>query len=266
MPTDVESDAGALPVTEDAFLGGRLSIRQPKAGPRAGVDAVFLAAACPARPGESVLEAGAGSGIVSLAVARRVTGASVMGVEIDPRLAALAEGNAAANDLAGVVRFTEGDVTRPSSAFPFAPSSFDHVLANPPFLATGEARLPPDPILRRAHAADPSEWDGWLRFLTAFARPKGTLTLVHRADALARFLPLMEGRFGSLTVCPLFPRTAEPATRILIQGIKGSRGPLKLCQGLVLHRADGGFTDAAEAVLRHGARLDVATGRTHLPE
>jgi tRNA1(Val) A37 N6-methylase TrmN6 len=268
MAADVEDSAGDLPVTEDAFLGGQLSIRQPKAGPRAGIDAVFLAAACPASAGDTVLEAGAGSGIVSLAVASRIPGARVTGVEIDPRLATLAAGNAAANGLAHAVRFIEGDVTRPSSAFAalgLAPDGFDHVLANPPFLTAGEARLPPEAMLRRAHAADAGEWEGWLRFLAAFARPKATLTLIHRADALPRLLPLMEGRFGSLILFPLFPRAGEPANRILIRGIKGSRGPLTICEGLVLHRTDGGFTQAAEAVLRHGARLDVETGQTHLP-
>jgi tRNA1(Val) A37 N6-methylase TrmN6 len=189
-----------------------------------------------------------------------VPGAAVTGVEIDPRLARLAADNAAMNGLTASARFITGDVTRPSSAFAglgLEPSSFDHVLANPPFLATGEARLPPDPMLRRAHAADPAEWDGWLRFLAAFARPRATLTLIHRADALPRLLPLFEGRFGGLVLYPLFPHAGEPATRLLIRARKGSRAALEMRQGLVLHRPGGGFTDAAESILREGAPLDV---------
>jgi tRNA1(Val) A37 N6-methylase TrmN6 len=261
--------AGGLPTTQDAFLGGRLVIAQPKTGPRAGIDAVFLAAACPAQAGDKVLEAGAGSGIVSLAVARRVPGVSVTGVEINPRLASLADANAASNGLAETVRFIEGDVTRGAGAFAalgLVPSSFDHVLANPPFLAMGEARLPPDAMLRRAHAADPGEWEGWVRFLSAFARPKGTLTLIHRADALPRLLPLLERRFGSLIVFPLFPRRGEAATRILIQGVKGSKGPLQIREGLALHREHDGFTKAAQAVLREGARLELHAHGPHVPE
>jgi tRNA1(Val) A37 N6-methylase TrmN6 len=264
-PADTECD---LPTTEDAFLGGKLVIRQPKTGPRAGIDAVFLAAACPAQAGDRVLEAGAGSGIVSLAVARRMPGADVTGVEIDPRLAALGNSNAALNGLADKARFIQGDVTQRAGAFAsqgLAPSSFDHLLANPPFLAVGEARLPPDAMLRRAHAAGPGEWDGWLRFLSAFARPKGTVTLIHRADALARLLPLFEGRFGGLGLFPLFPRSGEPASRILIRGIKGSRAPLRLHAGLVLHGDVGRFTPEAEAVLRDGAPLDLAERATHVP-
>jgi tRNA1(Val) A37 N6-methylase TrmN6 len=261
-----EEVAGGLATTEDAFLGGALRIRQPEEGPRAGLDAVFLAAACPARPGETLLEAGAGCGIVSLAVAKRVPGVGVTGVEIDPQLAELANRNAAANGLTLSVCFIEGDVTQPSSAFEalgLTTSGFDHVLANPPFLTAGEARLPPGDRLRRAHAAEPGEWDGWVRFLAAFARPKATLTLIHRADALPRLLPLLEGRFGGLILCPLFPRPGEPANRLIIRGIKGSRAPLQIRAGLILHRAEGGFTAAAEAILRHGAGLEVDAAKAH---
>jgi tRNA1(Val) A37 N6-methylase TrmN6 len=269
MTAEPAGEAGGLLTTNDAFLGGRLVIGQPKTGPRAGIDAVFLAAACPAQAGDRVLEAGAGSGIVSLAVARRVPGAAVTGVEIDPRLTGLANANAASNGLTQAARFIEGDVTLGAGAFAahgLALSSFDHVLANPPFLITGEARLPPDATLRRAHAADPGEWEAWVRFLSAFARPKGTLTLVHRADALPRLLPLLERRFGSLIVFPLFPRRGEPATRILIQGIMGSKGPLQIREGLALHRENGGFTKDAEAVLREGARLELHAHVPHVPE
>jgi tRNA1(Val) A37 N6-methylase TrmN6 len=263
------ADSDSLPTTEDAFLGGRLMIRQPKTGLRAGLDAVFLAAACPAKAGDRVLEAGAGSGIVSLAVASRVPGVTVAGVEIDPALAALANANAAVNGFSETARFIVGDVTRSAGAFAdfgVAPSSFDHVLANPPFLAAGEARLPPDPMLRRAHAVEPGEWEGWVRFLTAFARPKGTLTLIHRADALPRLLPLLERRFGSLILFPLFPRRGEAATRILIQGVKGRKGPVQIREGLVLHHEDGGFTETAQAVLREGARLELHGSGSHVPE
>jgi tRNA1(Val) A37 N6-methylase TrmN6 len=44
---------------------------------------------------------------------------------------------------------------------------------------------------------------------------------------------------------------------VLVQGRKGSRAPLALMPGLVLHEADGSLSAAAEAVMRHGEALSL---------
>src|SRR5438132_9286431 len=83
--------------TEDAFLGGQLRLRQPKAGHRAGHDAMLLAAATAARPGGRVADFGAGVGAAGLAVAKRVPSVRIVLIEIDEALAALARQNATSN-------------------------------------------------------------------------------------------------------------------------------------------------------------------------
>src|SRR5580692_1659577 len=102
-------------VTEDAFLGGRLRLRQPRSGHRAGHDAMLLAAATLARSGDRVVDFGAGVGAAGLAVATRVAGIELVLVEIDSRLAALARGNAAANAIAADVVVL--DVTSAADVF-----------------------------------------------------------------------------------------------------------------------------------------------------
>ncbi len=75
-PAELSAD-----ITEDAFLGGQLRLLQPKSGHRAGHDAVLLAAATAARPGERVVDFGAGVGTAGLAVAKRVGGIRLALVE-----------------------------------------------------------------------------------------------------------------------------------------------------------------------------------------
>jgi tRNA1(Val) A37 N6-methylase TrmN6 len=87
------------------------------------------------------------------------------------------------------------------------------------------------------------------------AAPNGVLTLIHRPDYLDELLALLEGRFGAVAVFPLFSRSGEAATRIIVQAKKGSRAGLSLLPGLVLHEPGGGYTEAAEAVLRGGVAL-----------
>ena len=120
----------AGPVSEDRLLGGRIILRQPVGGFRAAIDPVLLAAAIPAKPGERVLELGAGTGAASLCLARRVAGCEILGLELQPDLAALATGNAETNLLAGQVAFRVGDLLHPPADL--AAGGFDHVMANPP--------------------------------------------------------------------------------------------------------------------------------------
>ena len=101
--------------TEDAFLDGRLRLRQPKSGHRAGHDAMLLAAATPARSGDRVVDFGAGVGAAGLAVAKRVAGIALVLVEFDEALAYLARGNAVSNAIAADVIVL--DVTSGADAF-----------------------------------------------------------------------------------------------------------------------------------------------------
>src|ERR1700761_2595741 len=135
-----------LVVTEDAFLGGRLRLRQPKSGHRAGHDAMLLAAATAARSGDRVVEFGAGIGAAGLALARRVGGIDLVLTEIDPDLAQLARENTGRKAIAAEVVVL--DVTSPSEAFVKAgltPDSVDAVLMNPPFNDASRHRASPDP-------------------------------------------------------------------------------------------------------------------------
>ena len=81
--------------------------------------------------------------------------------------------------------------------------------------------------------------------------------MVHKADALPRLLAALATRFGSLKILPLHPRQDAPAHRVLVQGVKGSRGPLQILPGFVLHEGDGAFTPGAQDILRAGAPLSM---------
>src|SRR5438876_11097540 len=117
-----------LELTEDAFLGGQLRLKQLRSGHRAGHDAVLLAAATAARPGDRIADLGAGAGVAGLAVARRVAGIDLVLVEIDAALAGLARANADANAIQAdvIVLDVEADAAAFAAAG-LAPDSLDAV-------------------------------------------------------------------------------------------------------------------------------------------
>ena len=123
---------------DDAFLGGRLVLRQPARGYRAGADAVMLAAACPAEQGQRVLELGCGAGVALFCLGARVPGLDLTGLERQPALAELARHNAAATGIAA--RIVAGDLAGMPPGL--RAEAFDHVIANPPFFGPGS--LSPD--------------------------------------------------------------------------------------------------------------------------
>ena len=59
-------DSAPDDLTQNAFLGGLVRLWQPRRGYRAGADPVLLAAAVPARGGQSVLDLGCGAGAAVL--------------------------------------------------------------------------------------------------------------------------------------------------------------------------------------------------------
>lgn len=258
-------------LTDDAFLGGQLQILQPRSSYRAGLDAVLLAAAVPVVEGgaERVLDAGAGVGVVGLAIARRVSDARVSLVEIEPDLIELARQNIARNGLAGRVEVIVADVMAGGAGFTQVtraqnqewprpnPGAYAHVAANPPYLLDGHRSPSPDPLKTRAHGMGAGGLDAWARFLATAAKHGGTATVIHRADALAALLAALDGRFGALKILPIHPRAGLPASRVILQGSKGSRAPLELRPALVLHGEGAGFLPPVDAILRGGHKLVV---------
>ena len=246
-------------VSEDAVLGGRLILRQPRKGHRVGHDAILLAAACSARPRHRLIELGAGVGAAGLAVARRVDDLSAILVEIDPALVALARENAARNRLEGRARAVRLDVAAPAVAFAAAglpEGAADHVLMNPPFNAAHNPS--PDRSRRLAHAATDDTILLWVDVAARLLRPAGVVTLIWRADGLDAVLEALAGDFGAVTVLPVHPKPDAAAIRVLVRAVKASHAPLVLLPGLFLADHRGRPTEEAEAVLRVGALLPLA--------
>jgi tRNA1(Val) A37 N6-methylase TrmN6 len=257
MATDISTRAAAAgECSEDAVLGGRLVLRQPRRGHRFGHDAILLAAAVAARAGERAVEFGAGVGAAGLALARRVEGLDVTLVEIDPALAALAAENAERNKLAARVRAVSLDVTARATAFAaadIAPASADHVLMNPPFNAAQNPS--PDPRRRAAHVAADRTLAHWLDAAARVLCPGGAVTLIWRADGLAEVLAALATDFGAVVVLPIHGKAGGPAIRVLVRAVKDRSGPLTLLPSFLLADAGGKPTVAAETTLRDCAAL-----------
>lgn len=240
-------------VTEGHLLNGRIVYAQPKDGYRTGIEPVLLAAAVPARPGARVLEAGTGAGAGLLCLAARIPGITGLGIEIEPRMAAIAARNLTANGLAGLSIRT-ADVLEVAGDWPAANGPFDHAFANPPW-HQADGTPSPVPLRARAKVAETGLAAVWTQALGRALRPRGTLTLILPARQVPEALTALPAAgCGSPRLFPLWPRAGQPARMLILQAVRGGRAEFRMEAGLVLHEGTG-YTPAADAVLREGAGL-----------
>jgi tRNA1Val (adenine37-N6)-methyltransferase len=247
-----------LEVTQGHLLGGAVRYDQPRQGYRTGIEPVLMAAAVPAKSDQAVLEGGTGAGAGLLCLAHRVTGLAGWGVEIMPEMARLAAANLDANgfDRLGVscsdVRRAEDEKPTPE----WATASFDHVMANPPWHDEG-GTVPDEPLRRAAKMSRKGEMAEWINAMSRRLRPRGSITvIVPSAATPAALAALTASDCGGGRLLPLWPRTGHPSRIVILQARLGDRSDFRLLPGLVLHRdGESRYTEAAEAILRGGARL-----------
>ena len=114
--------------TLDSFYRGRVFVLQSKRGYRFALDAALLADFVRPRPGDELLDLGAGNGIISLLLSLKPFARATL-IEIQGSLAALARRNLVLNGLEEKMTLIQGDFRR------YRPGAkFDVVFSNPPYI------------------------------------------------------------------------------------------------------------------------------------
>ncbi|NCF49439.1 MAG: methyltransferase [Bacteroidetes bacterium] len=247
--SNLKDDAPMMRVTHDHLLREAVKITQPVDGYRVGSDAILLAASVGTARGR-VLDMGAGVGGVSLCLAHRLAGLQITAIEKNDDLAALALENAAANDFTSRIRVLTGDIRDMPSVLA---GSFDHVVSNPPYHDARGTR-PRNPDRALAHMGGDSSMADWAKSAIWAAKPRARISMICRADRIPELISLFtENGAGEAVMFPLWPRHSSPAGRVIIQVRRDVDGPGAILPGMVMHRDDGGFTDAADQVMAGGA-------------
>lgn len=242
--------------TDNGFLGGKLILRQPAKGYRAGIDPVLLAACVPAMAGQKVLELGCGVGTALFCLGARVAGLDLFGVDVQADYAELARRNAKANALEAQV-FTGSLADLPDA---LRHQSFEHVLANPPYFPDVAHSKPAD-VGRNMGRIEALELSEWCRIGIKRLAPKGRYSMIMTAERLPEVLAGFSAGLGAIEVKPITARQGRAARLVLVQGVKGARGAFKLHSPLILHdgaqhEGDGdSYRANVAAILRKGAQL-----------
>jgi len=123
----------------DGIFGNKVRVIQSRKGYRVSEDAIILTWFAKPNPGERIMDAGTGCGVIAFGIGIRDPSVTVVGVEIQKDLADRASRGAKLNALEARVFIVQGDVTK-AELF-FRRRSFHFIVCNPPYYEPGRGRI-----------------------------------------------------------------------------------------------------------------------------
>ena len=225
---------------------GIVSILQPKKGFRFTLDSLLLADFCRIKPRDRILEPGAGTGIVSILLAKKFTSARFVVVEFEAQSYSLLCANIERNGLVDHIVPIDRDIRNLNRSI--APDTFDVIVANPPYTKSGSGRASPSPERQRARHDQAASLDDWLN-LKGLLKNRGRFFLVFPAGRAAEMLSLLRKHdLEPKRLRAVHPARNKPASLILIEAVKGSGIGLEIVSPLTVHEAGGIYTDEMKGI------------------
>lgn len=239
--------------TVDELSIGNLQLLQAENGYRFSLDPVLLARFVDARGGEVVVDLGSGSGIIPLLLAKLSPARKLLGIELQPRLAARAERNVELNGLQQRVEIIPGDLRQIRQLLPVA--SADLVVSNPPYRQVGHGRISPADERAAARHELAGGLDDFVSAAAWLLNNGGRFALIY----LAERLPELLGRLVANGIEPkrlrmIHPRKQSPARLVLVEGRKAARPGVVVEKPLYIYEGKGrAYTDEVLAMYQDPA-------------
>lgn len=236
--------------TRDAIYQGRLHLNQPRQGYRFSIDAILLTEfASRGRHSRLAFDLGTGSGIVGLGLLAAGVADKVVGIEIQPRLASLAEGNAELNHLHSDFQVMRNSVSQVPDLT--EPGIADLVIFNPPFWPKTKGRLPQNEECKIACHEFYCGIEDWIKTSGHLLnRRRGRLDMVfpaRRFDEL--ILSLSHCCLSATRMRFVHPHISDSAELVLVEARFGKLGRADIEPPLILKNPDGSDTDTAKGFL-----------------
>jgi len=210
-----------------------LKIIQARDYYRFSIDSILLVNFIRVKNYEQVIDLGTGSGIIPLLLFGKRKGLSIYGVEIQEDLADMAKRSVELNKLQDHITLIREDFRKIKKIF--KSNQFDVVVSNPPYISLRQGKI--NPLNSRAIARH--EIKGDLEDLISVSnyllKNKGRIYLIYKSNKLIKLMVTLK-KYGiePKVIKFIHPRPGEEASLILLEGIKGGKGELKIQNPLFL--------------------------------
>ncbi len=241
-------------VSGDTLFDGRLRCRQPEKGYRFSIDSLLLAHFCRPTPGDTILDLGAGCGVVGLVLYFRHAPAHslrIVCLELQGRPARLAGQNIRENGFQDGMQVVQGDLRRISSFL--KAETMDKVICNPPYRRKGSGRVNPGTEEALARHEIAATLDDVARAAFHAVKNRGRVFLIYPASRAAALLHGLERR--RLTPKRLQPVYGYPqagcASMVLVEAMKNGGEGMEFLSPLYIYDApDGPYSRAIRKCIR----------------
>lgn len=237
--------------TCDAILGGAVRIFQPRNGYRFSIDSILLARFVTIRPRDRMLDLGAGSGVVSLAIAALAKPQEIVAIEKQAELVAMIRRNAASNRIDSI-RAIAADLRMPTNEL--RQNGFDVVVANPPYRANQTGRISPNAARHLARSEASATLEDFVAAAARYTRRGGRAAFVFAADRSAELIALL--RINALEpkrIRFVHPYMDASATMMLVEARKNGGIEVAIEPPLILYEAPRIYSREARAMLGEAA-------------
>jgi tRNA1Val (adenine37-N6)-methyltransferase len=234
--------------TIDELRSRGLRLFQPRSGYRFSVDPLLLCDFAGVRAAEKVIDLGTGSGVIPLLLARQFNNARFVGVELQEEMAALAARNVTLNGLTDRIEIVADDVMSLQKRFPV--SSFDRVLANPPFRKPGSGRVSPRPGRDLARHESSAGLTDFLAAAKYLVRPGGGICFIYHVSRLPELLAEALGmKLAPVRLRMVHGDVRSGARMVLLELTKGRRCELEVLPPLLVCGGEGKYSEEMQLIL-----------------
>ncbi len=225
-------------MTDNTFSFKQFEIRQEHCAMKIGTDSVLLGAWAELPEQGSILDIGAGTGILSLMAAQRCASATITAIEIDPPAACQARENIAASPWHERIMVLNEDFTQWAVS---CPSTYDCIISNPPYFE--QSLLSPNAARSMARHTDSLSYAQIFDLTRRVISPRGRLSLVLPTDLYARTNETAQLYGWGITRLTFVQTTPHKnPKRILCEWQQRHLAPC-LPSVLTIHNSDGQYTD-----------------------
>lgn len=203
-------------------------------------DAVLLANFCKDMRGKLCIELGAGSGVISVLLARKKHPKRIVAIEIQPQLCDMMQRSVDLNGLNDVIEVRNADLKDAAGIVRDA----DAVVCNPPYrrVGSGERQLSPNIALCRHEIA--VTLADVVSVSAKILNNKGSLYLVHQADRLCEIVTeCAHNLLAVKEILPVCPAPDKQPNLVLIRAVKGGAADCKLRSPLYIADEKGNYTE-----------------------